>query len=253
MLDDGLEERLHGGAGLVDLAHGVAVLCRGVDDGEIELEIGGVQFEEKLENHVQHLVRAGVLAVDLVDDDDRLGAVFERLLEDELRLRLRAVVGIDHQQHAVDHLHDALDLAAEIGMAGGIDDVDVVILPLEGGVLGADGDALLALEVHGVHDALLDLLIGPEGARLAQELIDERGLAVIDVGDDGDVANMFHFEKGREYGGCAGNPSMGVRRERMRLILRALGNAFFIDRLRKNGKYKGWIMLTRGLKFRRRP
>jgi len=57
-------------------------------------------------------------------------------------LRLRAVVRIDDEQHAVDHFHDALDLAAKIGVAGGVDDIDVVVLPLEGGVLGADGDAL---------------------------------------------------------------------------------------------------------------
>jgi len=35
-------------------------------------------------------------------------------------------------------------------------------------------------------------------------LIDERSLAVVDVRDDGDVADMFHFEKGREYGGYSG-------------------------------------------------
>jgi len=36
--------------------------------------------------------------------------------------------------------------------------------------------------------ALLDALVGAERARLGQELVDERRLAVIDVGDDGDVA-----------------------------------------------------------------
>ena len=204
LLDDRLVKRGHAGvAGLViemalPFLDGEAELGRGVDGGEIELRVGGVKFEEKLENHVEHLVRAGVFAVDLVDDDDRLGADFERLAQHELGLRLRAVEGIDDEQHAVDHLQDALHLAAEIGVAGSVDDVDVVILVLERGVLGLDRDALFALEVHRVHDALDDGLVGAEGARLAQELVDERGLAVVNVGNDGDVANLlddFHKNK----------------------------------------------------------
>ena len=44
------------------------------------------------------------------------------------------------------------------------------------------------LEVVGVHHALGHLLVRGEGAGLAQQLVDQRGLAVVDVGDDGDVA-----------------------------------------------------------------
>ena len=58
------------------------------------------------------------------------------------------------------------------------------------GVLGEDRDALLALEVHRVHDALVDVLVLAEGAGLPQHGVDERGLAVVDVGDDGDVAQV---------------------------------------------------------------
>ena len=39
-----------------------------------------------------------------------------------------------------------------------------------------------------VHHALGDVLVRGEGAGLAQQLVDQRGLAVVDVGDDGDVA-----------------------------------------------------------------
>ena len=145
-------------------------------------------------------MRPGVFAVDLVDDDDGLGAVLERLFQHELRLRLRAVVRIHHEQHAVDHLHDALDLAAEIRVAGRVHDVDVVVVPFERGVLRADGDALFPLEIHRVHDALLGRLgfVGAEGARLLEQAVHERGLAVIDVGDDGDVADVFHDLGGKK-------------------------------------------------------
>ena len=143
---------------------------------------------------VQHLVGRGVVAVDFVDDDNRLGAGFQGLAQDEAGLGLRAVGGIDHQQHAVDHVHDALDFAAEIGVAGGIDDVDVVVLVFEGGVFGADGDALLPFQVHGIHDAFLggDGLVGAKGARLFEQAIHQRGLAVVNMGDNRDVADMFH-------------------------------------------------------------
>ena len=56
-------------------------------------------------------------------------------------------------------------------------------------VLGQDGDAALALEVVAVHHPLLQVLVGGEHAGLAQQLVDQRGLAVVDVGDDGDVAD----------------------------------------------------------------
>ena len=57
-------------------------------------------------------------------------------------------------------------------------------------VLGEDRDALLALEVHRVHDALGDVLVGAEGAGLPEHGVDERRLAVVDVRDDRDVAEV---------------------------------------------------------------
>ena len=89
--------------------------------------VRGVELDEQLEHLVEHLVRVGVVAVDLVDDHDRLGAGFERLAQHKARLRLRALRRIHDQQHAVDHVHDPLDFAAEIRVAGRVDDIDVVI------------------------------------------------------------------------------------------------------------------------------
>jgi hypothetical protein len=103
-------------------------------------------------------------------------------------LRHRALDRVDQEQHAVHHRQHALDLAAEVGVAGGIDDVDVRAAVADGAVLGEDGDAALALEVIRVHDPLLHVLVRGEGARLLQQLVDQRGLAVVDVGNDRDVA-----------------------------------------------------------------
>ena len=116
----------------------------------------------------------------------------QRLHGDELGLRHRPFGGVDQHEDAVDHAEDALDLAAEIGMAGRIDDVDARILPGDRGAFGQDGDAALALQLVGIHRALGDLLIGAEGAALAQQLVDQRGLAVVDMGDDGEVVKFGH-------------------------------------------------------------
>ena len=88
--------------------------------------------------------------------------------------------------------HDPLHFAAEISVARGIDDIDPIAVPLKGRVLGANGDPFLALEIHRVHYPLLHLLIGAKGSGLPQQLIDERGLAVVDVCNDGDVADLIH-------------------------------------------------------------
>ena len=167
----------------------LAELGVGVEHGEVELIFVGVEIDEEVVDLVEHFLRAGVVAVDLVDDDDRRQPGFERLGEHEAGLRQRAFGGVDQQQDAVDHLEGALDFAAEIGVAGGVDDVDLLAVVEDGGVLGEDGDAALALEVVGVHDALGDGFVGAESPGLAEHGVDQGGLAVVDVGDDGDVAN----------------------------------------------------------------
>ncbi len=63
-----------------------------------------------------------------------------------------------------------------------------------GRVLGEDGDAALALERIGVHHAFCDDLIFPEGAGLPKHLVDEGRLPVVDVRDDGDVADFHSLE-----------------------------------------------------------
>ena len=71
------------------------------------------------------LFAARVRAIHLVDDDDDRQAELQRMLEHETGLRHRAFKRVDEQQHAVHHLQHALNLAAEVGVAGGIDDVDL--------------------------------------------------------------------------------------------------------------------------------
>ena len=207
-LEDRLEQRLEVGAvgqrrrSPGPSRRGDAGAARGVDDREVEgvLAVALVeQVHEELVGLVDDLGDAGVAAVGLVDDQDHRHVGVERLAQHEAGLGQRALGGVDEQHDAVDHRQAALDLATEVGVAGGVDDVDDHRLPAAGGtgvvhrgVLREDRDALLALEVAGVHDPLGDALglVRGEGAGLAQHRVDERGLAVVDVGNDGDVAEV---------------------------------------------------------------
>ena len=86
-------------------------------------------------------------------------------------------------------------------------------LPSHGGVLREDGDAALALELVRVHHALGHLLVGAEDAGLVQHGVDQRGLAVVDVGDDGDVAEIgtaFRHETAHRAGRAAAGSKGGI-------------------------------------------
>ena len=104
---------------------------------------------------------------------------------------------IDEQQNAVDHLEDTLDLAAEIGVARGIDDVDFRSLIMHGGILGQNGNAALTLQIARVHHAVHHGLVLAVDAALLEHLIDQRRLAMVNVRDDGDISNVFLIRHGR--------------------------------------------------------
>ena len=191
VLDEQVHQRLEVGALDALLERRPAGPGVRVDDRELDLVLVRVEVDEQLVDLVDHLGDARVRPVDLVDDEDHRQPRLERLAQDEARLRQRALGGVDQQQHAVDHRQPALDLAAEVGVARRVDDVELHAVVADRGVLGEDGDALLALEVHRVHDAVVDVLVGAEGAALPQHRVDQRRLAVVDVGDDGDVAEIL--------------------------------------------------------------
>src|SRR6202040_1645540 len=92
---------------------------------------------------------AGVRPIDLVDHDDRPQTLVQRLSDDKFGLRHWAVGGVDQYQNPVAHAEDAFDLAAEIGVAGRVDDVDPDIPPDDRRAFGKDRDAALAFELVG--------------------------------------------------------------------------------------------------------
>ena len=118
----------------------------------------------------------------------------QRLFQDKARLRHRSLRRVDEQNDAVDHFQNALHLAAEIGMSGRIDDIDLDAVIMHGGIFGENRDAALSFDGIGVHDTLLRRLIFPIYAALLQHFIHKRRFAVVDMCDDGDVSQIFSFQ-----------------------------------------------------------
>jgi hypothetical protein len=131
-----------------------------VDDGEVDLPLVGIEIEEKFVDLVDDFGDTGILAIDLVDDEDDRELAFKGFAEDEAGLRERALRGVYEEEDSIDHGEASLDLSTEVGVAGGVDDVDLHIAKADRRVLGEDGDAFFTLEVVRVHDPIDDLGAG---------------------------------------------------------------------------------------------
>ena len=106
-------------------------------------------------------------------------------------MRLRAFKRIDQNQRSVGHAEDSLDLATEVGVAWRVHDVDLHALVVHRDVLRENCDAAFAFEVIRVEDAILRQLRITELATLLEQRVNKRRLAVVNVRDDGDVANIL--------------------------------------------------------------
>ena len=80
-------------------------------------------------------------------------------------------------------------------MAGGVDQVQVILLAILSGVehldrTGLDGDAPLPLDVHIVQELFLHVPLGHGGGAL-QKPVGQSAFAVVDVGNDTKVTDIF--------------------------------------------------------------
>ena len=130
----------------------------------------------------------------LVENRDNFVIRVDGVIDVCQRLRLDPLAGIDHQQRAFDSAHGAGDLVGEVHVAGRVDQVQHVVLAVLRGVvdphgLGLDGDAALALDVHGIKELRLHVPFRDRVGRLDQA-VGERGFPVVDMGDDGEIADM---------------------------------------------------------------
>ena len=130
-------------------------------------------------------------------EDDRLMKLWEGLGYYNRARNLKAAAQTIVQEYGgqLPADYDKLLSLKGIGMytAGAIGSIafELQVPAVDGNVLRQNGDAALTLEVVRVHDAVDDLLIFAVHAALLEHFVDEGGLAVVDVGDDGYIAKFF--------------------------------------------------------------
>ncbi len=146
------------------------------------------------------LLRVGARQVDLVEHRDDLEVGREGEVEVGQRLGLDALGGVDEQDRGLTGLQRPGDLVGEVDVAGGVDHVEHVgarlgaLLvagldrPRHPDGLALDRDAALALDVHAV-EVLRPRAALVDHAGQLQHPVRERRLAVVDVGDDAEVAD----------------------------------------------------------------
>ena len=83
-------------------------------------------------------------------------------------------------------------------MPGGVDQVEIIGLPVFGDVVhvdggSLDGDALFFFEFHVVEHLRGHVAVCNRVGEL-QQAVSEGGLAVVDMGDDGEVSNILAHE-----------------------------------------------------------
>ena len=95
-----------------------------VDDGKVGLFVVGAQIDKEVKGFVYDFIGPGRGSVNFVDYNDNFMTALQRLAQNKARLWHGALDGIGQQHDAVDHIHDALHLAAKIGVPGRVDNIN---------------------------------------------------------------------------------------------------------------------------------
>ncbi len=168
---------------------GRAEKCR-----EIELIFCGIKIEHQVENHLLHLFGATIGLIHFVYDDNGLKSYLKRFLKNETRLGHRPFESIDQQKAAIGHIEHALHFAAEIGVSRSVYNVDFCPFVIDGDVFGEYCYAALALKVIAVEYQFAGILIISKKMSGHQHFVHKGGLAMVHVGDDGDIAYILHIK-----------------------------------------------------------
>lgn len=121
--------------------------------------------------------------------------MLERHVDVRKRLRLDALRRIDDEQRALAGRQAARNLIRKVDMARRVDEVELVLLAVLALVvqthrLRLDGDAALTLDVHVVEDLRLHLALR-QCARILDQAVGDRRLAVVDMCDDREIADIL--------------------------------------------------------------
>ena len=190
VIQDRVEQRRQILARLIRRQGCRAIATGAVQHGGIQLIVVRAEINQQLQDLVLHFAEARVRLIYLVDADDDAMVELQRFLQNKAGLRHGSLGGIHQQDNTVDHLQHALHLAAEVGVPGGIDDVDFDTLVMNSGILGKNGDAPLPFQRAGIHDARHGFLVVPVDTSLLEQSVHQRGFAVVNVGDNGYISQI---------------------------------------------------------------
>ena len=134
------------------------------------------------------LLRVGGRQVDLIEHRQNLQVVLHGEIGVGQSLGLHALGGVHHQHGALAGRQGPGHLIVEVHMARGVDEVQLVDLSVLGLVVqpdgpGLDGNAPFLFQVHVVQHLALHLPLA-DSLALFQQPVRQRGLAVVNVGND---------------------------------------------------------------------
>ena len=155
--------------------------------------VGGLA--EQLGYLAGHPLRLRAGQIDLVQARDQFQAGLHREIGVGHGLSLDALRGVHDEERALARRQRARDLVGEVNVARGVDQMQLIGLAVPPGLiedadgLSLDRDPALSLEVHRIehlrpHRARID------GVGQLEDPVGQRRFAVIDVGDDREVADV---------------------------------------------------------------
>ena len=138
--------------------------------------------------------------VNLIDDGEDLQTVIYCQIAVGKGLRFDALGGIDNENSALTGGQRPADLIVEIDMAGGINEIEVIGFAVIGFIIqrdgaGLDGDTALPLQLHIIQDLIFHITLGNRFGGF-QDAVGEGALAVIDMGDDAEIADVVLIAHG---------------------------------------------------------
>ncbi len=162
--------------------------------GAREHRLAGVDADHVLDLRA-HLLGLRGGQVDLVDHRHDLMVVLDALVDVRQRLRFHALRGVHDQQRAFACSQRAGDFVGEVDMARRVHEVQLIFFAVLGDVVQAHGlrldrDPALLLDVHVIKDLRGHLAVGQAPGPL-DEPVRQRRLAMVDVGDNGKIADML--------------------------------------------------------------
>ena len=139
------------------------------------------------------------LPVKFVDKGKNRNVAHDADLKQLDGLRLHALGAVDHHDRGVRRHQGTVGILREVLVSRRIQDIDAVsvIVKLHGG--GGNGNTSLLLDLHPVGHRVLCRLAAlyrsrqVDGASVQQELLRQRGLTCIGVGNDGKGSALFYL------------------------------------------------------------